>query len=83
MLWEVLHFFVNVVEVAAVIASILIAGLVIATAVFRILSRCLGKLAGPPPGSDSYDDEGNGYIDVEAFSIPSDDASSPESSRPQ
>jgi hypothetical protein len=64
MLWQVFHFFLSFVEVIAVIALILIAGLTVAVAVFWILSRSLGHPEAPPEGSDSYDDEIDGSAEA-------------------
>jgi hypothetical protein len=74
MLWSALNFFIGLVEVTAAVASILIAGVTIAKIAFWILSRILGKLAGPPVGSDSYEDEGDEYIIIPS---PPDDTSIP------
>jgi hypothetical protein len=52
MLWDLLQWFVSLVEVIAVMAAILVIGLMIAMAAFWVLSRSLGKLAGPPDESD-------------------------------
>ncbi len=59
------------------VASILVAGLMVATVAFWILSRSLGKFAGPPTRSDAYEDEMDGYIAVKAIPIPPDDTSTP------
>jgi hypothetical protein len=76
-LWEALDFFVGLVEVTAVVASILVVGLMIATAAFWILSRSLGKLADPLAGSDSYEDEMDGCMEVKAIPILADDTAVP------
>jgi hypothetical protein len=74
MLWDVLHFFTSLAEVIVAIALILIAGLMVAKFAFWILSRSLGKLAGPPARSDSDPDEIDDYI---ATPSPPDDTSIP------
>jgi hypothetical protein len=80
---EALDFFVGLVEVAAVVASILVVGLMVATVAFWILSRSLSTLGGRPAGSDWYEDEMDGCIDVKAIVILADDASaSPDSTKP-
>jgi hypothetical protein len=76
-LWEALDFVLGLVEVTAVVASILVVGLMVATVAFWILSRSLRKLAGRPAGSDWYEDEMDGCIDVKAIPIMSDDAAAP------
>jgi hypothetical protein len=73
MLWDTLHFVISLVEVAVAIALILIAGVVIAKIAFWILSRSLGKLAGPREKSDPYDDELDDYV---ALPSPPDDTPS-------
>ncbi len=45
---------VSVAEVAAVIAAVLLIGLIIGMTGFRILSYFVGKLGGSPPELDSY-----------------------------
>jgi hypothetical protein len=57
MLWDALHFFIGLVEVIVAIAFILTVGVTVAKIAFWILSRILGKLAGPPLESDPYEDE--------------------------
>jgi hypothetical protein len=78
MLWNALHFFIGLVEVILAITSILIAGVTVAKVAFWILSRSLGKLAGPPARSDSAEDEMDDYI---AIPSPSDDTSIPTEDR--
>ena len=73
MLWEVFHFFVNVVEVIVSVALILIVGVMVAKVAFWIVSRTLGKLAGP-----IEDDVG----DNPAVPGPVDDTSVPSEDRP-
>ena len=68
-MWEVFHFFVSFAEVVVVVASILIAGLIAAVGVFWILSRILGKVADPSEGSDSPDDEMDGYTTPPSHNI--------------
>jgi hypothetical protein len=79
MLWEALHFFVGLVEVLAVIASILVVGLIVASGAFWILSRCLGKLAGSA-GSDLYGDEMDDCLAVKAIPMSPDDTSPSQAS---
>ena len=56
MMWELLHWFVSLVEFIIVMAIILVAGLMIAMAAFWILSRFLGKLSSAPePDPDEYE----------------------------
>ncbi len=74
MLWDALHFFVNLVEVIVAVALILIAGLTVARIAFWSLSRILGKFAGPATGSDPYEDEIDDYM---AIPSPPDDTSIP------
>ena len=74
MLWNALHFFIGLVEVVGAIAVILIAGVMVAKVAFWILSRSLGKLAGPPVGSDSDEDDVDECILVPG---PPDDSSFP------
>jgi hypothetical protein len=57
MLWGALHFFIGLVEVIVAIALILTAGVTVAKIAFWILSRILGKLAGPIVESDPCKDE--------------------------
>ena len=76
MLWSAVNFFIGLVEVTVAVALILIAGVTIAKIAFWILSRILGKLAGPPVGSDSYEDESDEYIIIP--SPPDDTAVPPE-----
>jgi hypothetical protein len=74
MLWDALHFFVNLIEVIVTVALILIVGVTVAKIAFWILSRSLGKLSGPPAGSDPYEDEVGDYV---AIPGPTDDSSIP------
>jgi hypothetical protein len=68
MLWELLHWFVDLVEVIAVVVIVLGVGLSIAIAAFWVLSRSLSKLAGAPePDPDEYEMHDN----------PADDGSAP------
>jgi hypothetical protein len=55
-LWEALSFFVSLVEVVAVVVSILAIGLMAATAAFWVLSRCFGQLTEPPAENDQDED---------------------------
>ena len=81
MLWGALHFFVNLVEVTVSVALILIVGVTVAKIAFWILSRSLGKLAGPPAVSDPSEDEA---VDYAAIPGPTDDSSIPtEDGRPR
>jgi hypothetical protein len=81
MLWDALHFLVNLTEVIVSVALILIAGVTVAKIAFWILSRTLGKLAGPPAASDPYEDEAGDYA---AIPGPTDDTSVPtEDGRPR
>jgi hypothetical protein len=80
MLWDALHYFVNLVEVTVSVALILIVGVTVAKIAFWILSRGLGKLAGPPAGSDPYEDEVGDYA---AIPGPTDDTSIPSEDRPR
>jgi len=81
MLWDALHFLVNLTEVTVSVALILIVGVTVAKIAFWILSRTLGKLAGPPAGSDPYEDEAGDYA---AIPGPVDDSSIPtEDGRPR
>jgi hypothetical protein len=73
MLWDVLHFFTSLVEVVVAVALILIAGLMVAKFAFWILSRSLGKLAGPPARSDSDPDEKATPSPPDDTSIPTED----------
>jgi hypothetical protein len=80
MLWDALHFFVNLVEVIVTVALILIAGVTVAKIAFWILSRSLGRLAGPPAGPDPCEDEAGDYT---AIPGPTDDTSIPIEDRPR
>jgi hypothetical protein len=71
--WEVLHFFVSLLEVSAVFVSILVAGLMVAKVAFWILSRTLGLLAGRPRRPDLYEDEMDDYDDYIVVPTPPDD----------
>jgi hypothetical protein len=72
---DALDFLLGLVEVTAVVASILAAGLMVAMVAFRILSRSLSKLAGRDGGSDWYVNEMDGCIDVKVIPITDEDAS--------
>jgi hypothetical protein len=61
MLWGALQFFLNLVEVTVSVALILIVGVTVAKIAFWIVSRTLGKLAGPPAGLDPHEDEASDY----------------------
>ena len=74
MLRDALHFLVNLLEVIVSVALILIVGVTVAKIAFWILSRGLGKLAGPSAASDSYEDEAGDYA---AMPGPTDDTSIP------
>ena len=56
MVSDALHFFISVAEVSVAVASILIAGLMVGKVAFWIVSRILGKFAGPPDIDDSEDE---------------------------
>jgi hypothetical protein len=76
MLWELLDWFVDLIEVIAVVVTVLGVGLSIAIAAFWVLSRSLSKLAGAPePDPDEYEM----YDNVAAGIVPNppDDASAP------
>jgi hypothetical protein len=80
MLWDALHYFANLVEVTVSVALILIVGVTVAKIAFWILSRSLGKLAGPPAVSDPSEDELGDYA---AIPGPTDDTSIPSEDRPR
>jgi len=54
---EAASWLVSLTEVGAVIAAILLIGLVVGTTGFWMLGRFLSKLAGPPIELDPYEDE--------------------------
>jgi hypothetical protein len=81
MLWDALHFFVNLTEVIVSVALILIVGVTVAKIAFWMLSRTLGKLAGSSAASDPSEDEA---VDYAAIPGPTDDSSIPtEDGRPR
>jgi hypothetical protein len=57
MLWEPVQWFVSLVEVIAVVAAILAAGVIIAKTAFWVLSRILSQFAGAhtEPDPDEYE----------------------------
>ena len=57
LLKEVVRWFVNLGEVGAVIAVVLLIGLVVGMTVFWMLGYFLRKLAGPPSELESDQDE--------------------------
>jgi hypothetical protein len=73
MLWEVFHFFANLVEVIVSVALILIVGVTVAKIAFWIVSRTLGKLAGPPAFEDDVGDHPAVPGPVDDTSIPTED----------
>jgi hypothetical protein len=54
---ELLGWFINLAEVTLAIAAVLLVGLAIGMAGFRILSRIMSMFSGPPPALDPYDEE--------------------------
>ena len=64
MLWEVLRFFVSLLEVSAAVVSILLAGLLVAKVAFWALSRILGIFGGRPISPDLYEDDTDDSIVV-------------------
>jgi hypothetical protein len=62
MLWELLQWFISLVEVIGVLAVILVAGVMIAMGAFWILARSLGKLTVEPDPDES---EMDGCLAVE------------------
>jgi hypothetical protein len=57
---ELLGWFINLAEVGLAIAAVLLVGLVIGMAGFRILSRIMRLVSGPPPVDPSDEDEPDG-----------------------
>jgi hypothetical protein len=57
LLKEVVSWFVSLSEVGAVIAAVLLIGLVVGMTGFWVLGYFLRKLAGPPTELESYQDE--------------------------
>jgi hypothetical protein len=76
MLWEALSWITALVEVIVVATAILGAGLVIATAGFWILSRILGRIAGPQIESDSAEYEEDHGDNAALVPIPPENPSS-------
>ena len=56
---ELLGWFINLAEVTLAIAAVLLVGLAIGMAGFRILSRIMRVFSGPPPVLDEDDPEGD------------------------
>jgi hypothetical protein len=73
MLRDALLFLINLGEVIFSVASILVAGLIIAKLAFWAVSRSLSKLSTPP----AYEDEAEDYIPIPSppgdTSIPTED----------
>lgn len=53
----IFHWTINLVEVLGVIAAILLGGLVLGLAAFRLLARIASMIAGVDPDSDPLDSE--------------------------
>jgi hypothetical protein len=77
---EAVSWFVSLTEVGAVIAAILLIGLVVGMAGFWILGHFIGKLAGPPAELDPYEMDLEEMEGAKVVSIRPDDDSPP--SRP-
>jgi len=75
MLSEIFHWFVSLTEVLAVIATILLAGLVLALGAFRVLARIAAALAGLDPDSGAIEDETGDYFVGDGFADERDDSS--------
>jgi uncharacterized membrane protein len=68
--WIVLHWLTALAEVIAVVAAILVLGLLIAVAGFWTISRILGRFEDAPLEPDPYDDEID--YDLKTPEIPAD-----------
>lgn len=65
---DLVHWLLSLTEVGAVIAAVLLVGLIVGMAGFWVLGFFVSKLAGPPTELDSYPDEPEEIAEDEAES---------------